>query len=295
MKTAFTKPMIAVNIKYIKASKKLRTESGSGQPLSRSWLLLPRHTLLWILSWGTLNWTLATSPRDSKQPSPASRSNWGTPLTRKHEGSSTLQSRHKLARGVWVGGGPPQDARKTRALGLRVRSGPGVRQGLPRRCGGAPSPWTATTPGPLGLPPCSQLRSQPPGPKPPGPGSTARHSARAPSPGRCGRSPWARGFWGARSRCRPPPPPGPGPRPRPQPAPGAAPATVPWRDDHEPRRRRRREKRTAAGSRWGRGGPASVPAHFGRLSAPSGRSPRVWPGRRPRTGLDCERRTSHLR
>ena len=93
--------------------------------------------------------------------------------------------------GGGMGGGPPQDARKTRALGLSVRSGPGVRQGPPRRCGRPPSPWTATTQGPLGLAPCSQLQSRLPGPKPPDPGSTARHSARAhawPSPGRCGRS-----------------------------------------------------------------------------------------------------------
>lgn len=39
------------------------------------------------------------------------------------------------ARAGWGGrGGPPQDARKTRALGLSMRSGPGERQGPPGRC-----------------------------------------------------------------------------------------------------------------------------------------------------------------
>lgn len=148
----------------------------------------------------------------------------------------------------------------------------------------------AATPATSTLVPTSGARA-------PGPGNTARHSARAhawPSPGRCGRSRWAQGSWGARSRCHPRPPPAPGPRPRPRPAPGAVPATVPWRDDHEPRRRRRRENWAAAGSRWGKGGPASVPAHCGRRLAPSGRRPgpverTAW----VQAGL-CAKELSHL-
>lgn len=260
-----------MTIKYVKASKNLRTQSDSGQALSRSSYLLPRHTLFWILR-GLWIEHSQHPQRDSKQPSlPPVQT--GVPLW--SESTRLLQPsvRHRWRGDGGRGGlGLPEtwcSASATRAAARAAGIGPPVAVRAPLR--GQP------TLGPLGLAPCSQLQSRPraPSPRPHAPEPAIQPAlARLALPGRCGASRWARGFEELAADAARPHHQDPAPRPRPRASSRGSPRDSAMAGRPRAAAGGRQKKWAAAGSRWGRGGPASVPAHVGRLSAPSGRSPR---------------------